>query len=69
MKRSSKERTRVWLAGNDDYRRQWNEWAKNQGVIAEDMLRKVLDKVMAHGTVSFDVECGYQNSQSETETQ
>lgn len=69
MKRSSKERTRVWITGNDDYRRQWNDWARTQGVIAEDMLRKVLDKVMAHGKVSFDVECGYESSQSDNQTQ
>lgn len=68
MKRSPKIRTRLWVAGDPEYKQQFVDWAKSQGVIAEDMLRKIMDKAMEHGKVSFDVECGYKNSQSDTET-
>lgn len=69
MKKSPKERTRLWVTGNSEFKAEWNQWAKDQGVIAEDMLRKIVEKTMAHGKVSLDVECGYENSQQGTETQ
>ena len=69
MKRPHKTRTRLWVNGDTEYKQQFVDWAKSQGVIAEDMLRKIMDQAMAHGKVSFDVECGYKNSQPEQETQ
>lgn len=69
MSKTPKQRTRLWVQGDSEYKKKWNEWAKSQGVIAEDMLRKIVDKAMEHGKVSFDVECGYQNSQPGNEPQ
>lgn len=68
MSKPRKQRTRLWVKGDSQYKEKWTEWARNQGVIAEDFLRKVLDKTMEHGSVSFDVECGYENSQSDNQT-
>jgi hypothetical protein len=65
MKRTPKQRTRLWVTGDSDYKKRWNDWARDQGVIAEDMLRKLIDKAMQHGKISFDVDCGYENSQSD----
>jgi methionyl-tRNA synthetase len=64
-----KQRTRLWVTGDSEYKQQFVEWAKSQGVIAEDMLRKIIDQAMEHGKVSFSVDCGYQNSQQDNEPQ
>ena len=69
MKNTPKDRTRLWVAGDSEFKQRWNEWVQDQGVVAEDMLRKIIEKAMAHGTVSFNVECGYKNSQSDNEAQ
>lgn len=68
MKRTPKERQRIWFTGDAAYKQRWMEWNRNHGFIAEDTLRKLMDSVMEHGKVSFDVGCGYENSQSDNES-
>lgn len=66
--KTPKSRTRMWVSGDSEYNQQFIKWAKSQGMIAEDLLRMIVDNAMQHGTVSFVVDGGYEISRAETET-